>query len=201
MLRDSALLGNSGSLPGRISGYRRNWVSKIEEVVGKIVSEYGRKTSILMIGRYNFDKDLICRSGEFIELRKDKLRCVKYPKADITFLTAHSSKGLGFDNVILVNMIEAKFGFPSQIEDDPIMKLVTYTDNTIPYAEERRLFYVAMTRTKNRVYMITPKTRPSRFVIELINDFNIPRDEDLNMEIAVARRFRTLPYGNFQNLL
>ncbi len=164
--------------------YRHNWVSKIEEVVGKIVSEYGQKTSILMIGRYNFDKDLICRSGEFIELRKDKLRCVKYPKADITFLTAHSSKGLGFDNVILVNMIEAKFGFPSQIEDDPIMKLVTYTDNTIPYAEERRLFYVAMTRTKNRVYMITPKTRPSRFVIELINDFNIPRDEDLNMEIA-----------------
>jgi len=54
----------------------------------------------------------------------------------------------------------------------------------VPYAEERRLFYVAMTRTRNRVYMITPKTRPSRFVIELIKDFNIPRDQDLNMEIA-----------------
>lgn len=63
-------------------------------------------------------------------------------------MTAHSSKGLGYDNVILINMFEGKFGFPCQIEDDPIIKLVTYEDNSMPFAEERRLFYVAMTRTK-----------------------------------------------------
>ncbi|HAU32279.1 MAG: hypothetical protein XD78_1630 [Desulfotomaculum sp. 46_296] len=166
------------------SNYYKNWTSKIEEVVGKIVAEYGRRTSILMIGRYNFDLDMLLRYGNFEEIKKTKLRCSKYPYANISFLTAHSSKGLGFDNVILVNMIEAKFGFPSQLEDDPIMKLVTYTDNTVPYAEERRLFYVAMTRTKNRVYMITPRKRPSRFVTELIQDFNIPHDADINMEIV-----------------
>lgn len=164
--------------------YRNNWIAKIEEVIGKIVSEYGTNTSILLIGRYNFDMHYLIRSGKFIEVKGDQLKCLKYPKARITFLTAHSSKGLGFDNVVLVNMLEAKFGFPSQIEDDPIIKLVTYNDNSVPYAEERRLFYVAMTRTKNRVYMITPQKRPSRFVIELIQDFKIPHDENINMQIV-----------------
>ena len=49
-------------------------------------------------------------------------------------MTAHSSKGLGYDNVILINMIEGKFGFPCQIEDDPIIKLVTYEDKSMPFA-------------------------------------------------------------------
>ncbi len=83
----------------------------------------------------------------------------KYPNANITFMTAHSSKGLGYDNVILINMIEGKFGFPCQIEDDLIIKLVTYEDKSMPFAEERRLFYVAMTRTKNRVYIAASKTK------------------------------------------
>ena len=164
--------------------YRRNWIVKIEEVVGKIVDEYGNNTSILMLGRYNFDMNYIVRSGKFAEVKSDRLKCLKYPKARITFLTAHSSKGLGFDNVVLVNMAEAKFGFPCQIEDDPIMKLVTHNDTTVTYSEERRLFYVAMTRTKNRVYIVAPRKRPSRFVIELIQDFNIPHDETISMEIV-----------------
>jgi DNA helicase-4 len=46
-------------------------------------------------------------------------------------MTAHSAKGLGFDNVILLNMFEGKFGFPCQLEDDPIMKLVRFEDNSI----------------------------------------------------------------------
>ena len=63
-------------------------------------------------------------------------------------MTAHSSKGLGYDYVILINAIEGKYGFPSQIENDPIMKLVTVQDGSMKFAEERRLFYVALTRTK-----------------------------------------------------
>jgi DNA helicase-4 len=80
-------------------------------------------------------------------------------------------------------MLEARLGFPAQIEDDPIMKLVTYTDHSIPFAEERRLFYVAMTRTKNRVYMVTPQKNPSRFVLELIKDFKIPHSKKLRLEL------------------
>lgn len=52
------------------------------------------------------------------------------------------------------------------------MKLVIKEDRTIEYAEERRQFYVAMTRTKNRVYIVVPQQRPSRFVAELIQDYS-----------------------------
>lgn len=74
------------------------------------------------------------------------------------FLTAHSSKGLGYDNVIIVNARNEIFGFPSKIDDDPVMKYVIKDDTSIEYAEERRLFYVAMTRTKTGSLLLRLKT-------------------------------------------
>ena len=158
--------------------------SKIEEIIGKIIDEFGDNSSILLIGRYNYDMYKLFNTGQFKELPKNKVQCNKYPNANITFMTAHSSKGLGYDNVILINMFEGKFGFPCQIEDDPIIKLVTHVDQSMPFAEERRLFYVAMTRTKNRVYIATPKSRPSRFLVELIKDYNLPHDDEINMQVV-----------------
>ena len=61
-------------------------------------------------------------------------------------------------------------------------KLVRFEDTSLPYAEERRLFYVALTRTKNRVYILTPRNKPSRFLIELINDYTIRHSDNLNKE-------------------
>ena len=156
----------------------------IEHIIGEILSEYGEQSSILLIGRYNYDMYKLYRTNRFSELSGGAIRSEKYPNAKITFMTAHSSKGLGYDNVILINMFEGKFGFPCQIEDDPIIKLVTYEDNSMPFAEERRLFYVAMTRTKNRVYIAAPKTKPSRFLVELIKDFNIPHNDEINMQVV-----------------
>ena len=158
--------------------------TKIEEIIGKIIDEFGDNSSILLIGRYNYDMYKLFNTGQFKELPKNKVQCNKYPNANITFMTAHSSKGLGYDNVILINMFEGKFGFPCQIEDDPIIKLVTHDDQSMPFAEERRLFYVAMTRTKNRVYIATPKSRPSRFLVELIKDYNLPHDDEINMQVV-----------------
>ncbi len=160
----------------------KNLADKVEEIIGKILSEFGDKKTILLIGRYGFDLYKLCKTGLFKQGYGNQVESVKYPQANITFMTAHSSKGLGYDNVILLNMFEGKFGFPCQIEDDPIMKLVTYEDTSMPFAEERRLFYVAMTRTKNRVYIATPKNKPSRFLIELIKDYHLPHDEKINMQ-------------------
>ena len=157
---------------------------KVEEIIGKIIAEYGERSSILLIGRYNYDMYKLYKAGAFTELPNNRVKSEKYPNADITFMTAHSSKGLGYDNVILINMFEGKFGFPCQIEDDPIMKLVMHEDRSMPFAEERRLFYVAMTRTKNRVYIATPKHKPSRFLVELIKDYNLPHDEGINMHVV-----------------
>lgn len=156
--------------------------TKVEEIIGKIINEFGPESSILLIGRYNYDMYKLYKTGKFSELPGKRVKSEKYPRANITFMTAHSSKGLGYDNVVLINMFEGKFGFPCQIEDDPIIKLVMYEDKSMPFAEERRLFYVAMTRTKNRVYIATPKNKPSRFLVELIKDYNLPLSEEINMQ-------------------
>lgn len=157
---------------------------KVEKIIGEIVEEYSAESSILLIGRYNYDMYKLINTGAFKELPNGRVQSAKYPNANLSFMTAHGSKGLGYDNVILINMFEGKFGFPCQIEDDPIMKLVTYEDNSMPLAEERRLFYVALTRTKNRVYIAAPKNRPSRFLVELIKDYKLPCTEDINMQIV-----------------
>jgi len=166
----------------------KNWAMAIDGCVQKIVDEYGEKSSILFVSRFNFEKDKLCTSQFFIEGKSDKIIWKKNRKVDITCLTAHSSKGLGFDNVVLLNMMEATFGFPSQLDDDPVLKLVTAQDLTIPYAEERRLFYVALTRTKNKVYMVTPSSVPSRFVLELIKDYKIKHSENLSFAVQESNK-------------
>ncbi len=129
-------------------------------------------SSILLLGRYGFDGDRLERSGlfEFIS-NGSKLRSVKYPRLNITFMTAHASKGLGYDNVIILNGRNETYGFPSKIEDDPVLEFVVKGDRAIDYAEERRLFYVALTRTKNRVFCIAPEQNPSEFLLEIKHDF------------------------------
>ena len=161
---------------------KKSLASAIEDIIGEIIHEFGEKSSILLIGRYGFDMNGLINTGSFEEMPGVRVKSKKYPNANISYMTAHSSKGLGYDNVILINMFEGKLGFPCQIEDDPIIKLVTYEDISMPFAEERRLFYVAMTRTKNRVYIATPRNRPSRFLVELIKDYKLPYSGDINMQ-------------------
>ena len=162
----------------------------VEKLVGEIVEEFGTDGTILLVGRYGFDASNLCRTGLFREHPKGHIHSAAWPDAKIFFLTAHSSKGLGYDNVILLNMSEGKFGFPCQIEDDPIMRLVTTEDRTLPFAEERRLFYVALTRTKNRVYIAAPKSKPSRFLLELVRDCGVSCRGELSGQPAVNSHLR-----------
>lgn len=129
-------------------------------------------SSILLLGRFGFDGDKLEKSGLFeYTSRGNILKSVKYPSLNITFMTAHASKGLGYDNVIVVNGRNETYGFPSKIEDDPVLSFVIKGDRSIDYAEERRLFYVAMTRTKNRVFFIAPEQNPSEFLLEIKRDY------------------------------
>lgn len=154
----------------------------IEKSLEDIVSKHGEEKTVLLIGRYNFDGRNLAKLEDLFEYDNGKVISKKYPKLDITFLTAHSSKGLGYDNVILINGKDDVLGFPSKIEDDPVMKLVIKDDDAIDFAEERRLFYVALTRTKNRVYIVTPQIRPSKFILEIKDKFTnvILRGTELN---------------------
>lgn len=162
---------------------------KTTTVIREII-ERNKKAEILLLGRYNFDFYKLSQSGEFILVNSHKVLSKSYPDANITFMTTHSAKGLGYDEVIVLNMIEGMFGFPSQIEADPIMKLVTKEDRGIDFSEERRLFYVALTRTKNSVYLMTPINKPSRFLIELVKDYNLQHSESLKLQIGSKFKYR-----------
>lgn len=144
---------------------------KVEEIIKEILSE-NPKSSILLLGRYGFDGFNLTKSSDFIYWEKTgNVTSKTFSNIELEFMTAHRSKGLGYDNVIIINAIDGIYGFPSQVQEDPVLKYVVKSDYSIDYAEERRLFYVALTRTKNRVYIVTPQQRPSAFVRELIKDY------------------------------
>lgn len=141
------------------------------------------KKSILVLGRHSFD------INEFIKLtpnskikyyeRSDKLEIKGFEDIDIKFITVHKSKGLEADNVIVLNLKNHLLGFPNKMTDDPMLSLLLSDDEEYRFAEERRLFYVALTRTKNEAVLLIP-TDVSLFAEELLidNDFLFTANND-----------------------
>lgn len=143
----------------------------VEKVIKHILQE-NPNSSILLLGRYGFDAYNLSKSSDFIyDEKTGNIFSKTFENKPIEFMTVHRAKGLGYDNVIIINARNEVYGFPSQVQEDPVLKYVVKDDHTIEYAEERRLFYVALTRTKNRVYIVAPKEHPSEFVTELLNDY------------------------------
>lgn len=193
---DSTSKGRDGN---RRSGENYAIAHAVETALEQLL-EYKKKEkkepgTILLLGRFGFDGDKLERSGLFEYInRGNKVKSVKFPKLDITFMTAHSSKGLGYDDVIIVNGKNETYGFPSKIEDDPVLAFVIKGDRSIDYAEERRLFYVAMTRTKNRVFFIAPEKNPSEFLLELKRDYrNVLLHGNWNEEEATGKAKKACP--------
>jgi DNA helicase IV len=119
------------------------------------------KPDILFLSRYR-------RGVEAIE--KDVLPGLKNPGVARN-LTVHRSKGLEADCVILSEARGGRMGFPCAREDDPMIRRVLTDPDEFPHAEERRLFYVALTRAKTCVYIVAPAGTRSVFVSELLEDF------------------------------
>ena len=178
------------SIDGRRSSFMAALSEALTNTIGKILDEFGEDSSILILSRYGFDKKKLIDTGFFEDNGRVKIRCVKHPDADIDFLTVHKSKGLGYDNVIIMNMSEGRYGFPCQIENDPIIRLVSHHDENIEFAEERRLLYVALTRTKNRVHILAPNNNPSRFLIELFEKHGVERPDGMSKKAAILKKNR-----------
>ena len=89
-----------------------------------------------------------------------------YKNKIIKYYTIHKSKGLEAENVIVLNCNNNYLGLPNKIENNRIIDKLNYT-NEMDYAEERRLFYVAITRCKNRCFLLFNKNKPSIFIKEI----------------------------------
>ncbi len=128
----------------------------IQEALSQVdLSEKGN-AQIFIIGRYNHQ-----RPTNLSQLQR------KFSKLDIQYLTAHSSKGKETDYAIVIGLTSHGYAFPSQIEDDPVLDLVLSKKELVPNAEERRLFYVALTRAKKHVYLVASREHPSTFASEV----------------------------------
>lgn len=138
----------------------------VKKEVEKIVSAIPTNQSILLLGRYNYDAVSVGYKGK-MDMTDNRMK-VRIGNRDIPFLSVHSAKGLEADNVILVNCNQGAYGFPSLIEDDPILDFVLSKSEAYPFAEERRLFYVAMTRAKMKMYVLYDQKRPSPFIGEFL---------------------------------
>lgn len=127
---------------------------------GKLEAGKGGRARVLFLGRYKND-------------RPERLSRWQRKFADqlvIDFKTVHASKGLEAEYVYVLRLIEGRRGFPSQIEDDPVLQLAMPDAEIFPMAEERRLFYVALTRASRQVRLYTSLDKPSRFVTELVSN-------------------------------
>ena len=101
--------------------------------------------------------------------------------------TIHTSKGLEVNYVVVLGLEGGKHGFPSQKTSHPLLEALLPSQDDFMYAEERRLFYVALTRAKQRVYLISDMANASDFVVELLdNNYPLKLDE---FEIDLAQKY------------
>ena len=131
--------------------------------------------SIFVVGRYGFDLKRITTIPGCIQVN-EKEGSITYwiEKGEFTgqtltlhFLTAHKAKGLEADYVFIINCNSGLYGFPTAKSDDPLLGLLLGDADHYEYGEERRLFYVAMTRARRHTIFITSNNQPSRFIKEL----------------------------------
>ncbi|MBD3755724.1 MAG: UvrD-helicase domain-containing protein [Gammaproteobacteria bacterium] len=136
---------------------RAQEAATLKACLESISQQASKTTSVLLLGRYN-------------HLKPDNLRALgaEFPKLFLRFMTVHGSKGLEADHVIILRAAAGRMGFPSEMVDDPVLDLVFPTPETYEHAEERRLFYVALTRARTAVTILANRQKPSAFVRELL---------------------------------
>ncbi len=149
-----------------------------------------KSVSVDVLGRYGFQQGLMPHSAPV--------------GVNLTFRTIHGSKGLEADYVVIPGMTTGTYGFPSNVMDDPVLELSMPRPETYPHAEERRLFYVALTRARHGVYLLAPANLPSPFVVELMADPKVSVEGNNGQSVNVCPKClqgtlakRVGPYGAF----
>ena len=135
------------------------------EQVKRLLTTIPLNESVIVIGRYNYDARSL--GFDFNPSQENLERItVSIDGRSIQFMSCHAAKGLEADHVLLINCNQGMYGFSSLIEDDPLLDFVLSKQDQFEYAEERRLFYVAITRAKKHMYVLYDAEHPSTFVEE-----------------------------------
>ena len=182
------VLGNPAQIVKKVRSVRRVdgpgvWIGfggdgaepLLHQALDRIATEAAQtegRPSVLLLGRY---RRLI---PDLRPLQRN------HPGLDLTYRTVHAAKGLEADYVVVLGICSGRYGFPTEITDDPLLDLVLAAPEEHPNAEERRLFYVALTRAKRRTYLLEEGGPRSAFVEEIllaggrIDTFGLPNADD-----------------------
>ena len=135
----------------------RSAVEKRVREISQEALEHGNRAKVYVLGRYRKESEYVpaVRTQQWV---------------DVEFITVHSSKGLEADHVIIPRMTSETLGFPSRVADDPVLQLAMPGGDSYEYAEERRLFYVALTRARSTATLITIAHKESPFITELVKE-------------------------------
>lgn len=158
-LRKDLIAGHSASAESfefvAVDGSQDNKVIQIKSILTEIAAIQA-DASVFLIGRYhhNVPKNLKAIRAEF-------------PALTISYFTAHRVKGMTCDYAILLDLNSGTLGFPSEMADDPLLSYLLQEGDSFENAEERRVFYVAITRARHKNYLLYNLSSPSKFVLEL----------------------------------
>ncbi|WP_084101130.1 UvrD-helicase domain-containing protein [Demequina sp. NBRC 110051] len=122
----------------------------------RAIAREHRGASVDVLGRYRHDRSVLPRDVP-AGLRT-------------AFRTIHGSKGLEADHIVVPRVTSGRSSLPSTVEDDPVLALAMAEPDPYPFAEERRLLYVALTRARHTVTLVTVAGRESPFILELLDD-------------------------------
>lgn len=147
----------------QVKDAKRGLHQALNAIHQQVMNQPDQKTSVAVLARFNF----LLGDGSPKELKLQME--TQYPLLDLQFMSVHASKGKEADYVVILGLCNGKYGFPSQKESDPILEFLLPEKESFPDAEERRLFYVALTRARHRVYLVCNPTEVSSFVAELLN--------------------------------
>lgn len=191
-----------------INGYtEKNAIGFLEDKLDK----FEKNSTVYFLGRYSIDIDMFKNNTKYVIKynNSENLTDVIYLKRKdlkIKFLTVHKSKGLQADYVVIINNKNYGMGFPSKINDLPLIRILLGNGlDDFPFSEERRLFYVALTRSRKQTLLLTVENNKSIFIKELEEDYKnlIKTDKELMKNIYKCPKCngrlvpRKGPYGSF----
>ena len=163
------------------------------DFLGERLNNFEKNSTVFFLGRYSFDINIFKDNKDYIlkynpSEQMTDIVYVKRRDLKIKFLTIHKSKGLQADYVVILNNKDTGMGFPSKINDLPLVHiLLSGTSDNYQYAEERRLFYVALTRSKKKTILLTVDNNKSCFIQEIEKEYNTMIKYDKELKSSIYR--------------
>jgi len=155
-------------LPSSSINDKKYRIDKAIEIIRKLLEKGVDVKEIIVLSRFNKilkDLKMSCQSLYYKIPIEDKDEGLK----GITLCSVHKSKGLEAKYVIMLDIVSGIYGFPSEIKDSSVLEIARNNKNGDAFEEERRLFYVALTRSKEFIYIFTIKDNQSIFLKEIDN--------------------------------